>query len=99
MSSPPPHLPRGSLPRCGPRSARLAGRLCPHSQTPGLTDIIRAALVLLADHELAASTLAARVAASVRAEIGAAGGQALPALADTGADGYHPGGAGAAGRP
>lgn len=30
-------------------------------------DVVRAALVLLADHELAASTLAARVAASVRA--------------------------------
>ncbi len=48
----------------------------------GLQDALRAALVLLADHELAASTLAARVAASVRADpyavvatgMGAAGG-------------------------
>jgi citrate synthase len=47
-----------------------------------LQDALRAALVLLADHELAASTLAARVAASVRADpyavvatgMGAAGG-------------------------
>lgn len=35
---------------------------------PGLAGALRAALVLLADHELAASTLAARVAASVRAD-------------------------------
>ncbi|WP_433079592.1 citrate/2-methylcitrate synthase [Dactylosporangium sp. CA-052675] len=34
----------------------------------GLADVLRFALVLLADHELAASTLAARVAASVRAD-------------------------------
>ena len=34
----------------------------------GLVGALRAALVLLADHELAASTLAARVAASVRAD-------------------------------
>lgn len=49
---------------------RLVSRLCP---TPaplrlGLVDALRAALVMLADHELAASTLAARVAASVRAD-------------------------------
>lgn len=47
--------------RLGPRLG--AGRL-----GPGLTDALGAALVLLADHELAASTLAARVAASVRAD-------------------------------
>ncbi|TDE22006.1 hypothetical protein E1295_46595, partial [Nonomuraea mesophila] len=35
---------------------------------PGLLHALRAALVLLADHELAASTLAARVAASARAD-------------------------------
>jgi citrate synthase len=34
----------------------------------GLVDVLEATLVLLADHELAASTLAARVAASVRAD-------------------------------
>jgi citrate synthase len=47
---------------------RLAPRLCPGPLAPCLTDALRAALVLLADHELAASTLAARVAASMRAD-------------------------------
>ncbi|MEO5723352.1 MAG: citrate/2-methylcitrate synthase, partial [Ilumatobacteraceae bacterium] len=35
---------------------------------PGMVEVVNAALVLLADHELAASTLAARVAASTRAD-------------------------------
>ncbi|WP_245899023.1 citrate synthase [Nonomuraea indica] len=48
--------------------ARLWSRLCPHPATPALLDTLRAALVLLADHELAPSTLAARVAASARAD-------------------------------
>lgn len=52
----------------GAIAERLATRLCPADPGPGLTDAVRAALVLLADHELAASTLAARVAASVRAD-------------------------------
>ncbi len=47
---------------------RLASRLCPSDPGAGLTGAMRAGLVLLADHELAASTLAARVAASVRAD-------------------------------
>src|SRR5215467_4237215 len=45
---------------------RLIARLCPAEPTPGLVRALRAAMVLLADHELAASTLAARVAASMR---------------------------------
>jgi citrate synthase len=49
-------------------AARLAARLSARPLGHGLTDAIRAALVLVADHELAASTLAARVAASVRAD-------------------------------
>ena len=51
-------------------AARLWNKLIPGSATPTpmLVDALRAALVLLADHELAASTLAARVAASVRAD-------------------------------
>jgi citrate synthase len=61
---------------------RLWGKLCPGPLDDGLRDALRAALVLLADHELAASTFAARVAASVRADpyavvatgLGAAGG-------------------------
>lgn len=52
----------------GTIAERLVSRLCPVPPRPGMLDVIRAALVLLADHELAASTLAARVAASVRAD-------------------------------
>jgi citrate synthase len=72
---------------------RLAARLCPRPDQPGLTATMQAALVLLADHELAASTLAARVAASVRADpyavvatgLGAVGG-ALHGGASLGAE-------------
>ena len=50
----------------------IAGRLWSHltgrRATPALLAALSAALVLVADHELAASTLAARVAASVRAD-------------------------------
>jgi citrate synthase len=49
-------------------AARLASRLCPAAATAGLIRVINAALILVADHELAASTLAARVAASMRAD-------------------------------
>jgi citrate synthase len=49
-------------------AARLWDKLTPDGAAPDLADALRAALVLLADHELAASTLAARVAASVRAD-------------------------------
>ena len=54
----------------GPDSvaARLATRLCPAPATAGVIRVINAALILVADHELAASTLAARVAASMRAD-------------------------------
>ncbi|HZC60088.1 MAG TPA: citrate/2-methylcitrate synthase [Streptosporangiaceae bacterium] len=73
--------------------ARLWPRLCPDDPPPGLLDALRTALVLLADHELAASTLAARVAASVRADpyavvatgLGAVGG-ALHGGASLGAE-------------
>jgi len=47
---------------------RLWARLTAAPAEPAIADALRAALVLLADHELAASTLAARVAASVRAD-------------------------------
>ncbi len=49
-------------------AGRLWPRLCAQRGTPALRQALSAALVLLADHELAASTLAARVAASVRAD-------------------------------
>jgi citrate synthase len=66
----------------GSLTGRLWGKLCPGPPDDGLKGALRAALVLLADHELAASTFAARVAASVRADpyavvatgLGAAGG-------------------------
>jgi citrate synthase len=54
-----------------PPSARLADRLWPRltatPATPAGSAALNAALVLLADHDIAASTLAARVAASIRA--------------------------------
>ena len=73
--------------------ARLWPRLCPDEPVPALLDALRAALILLSDHELAASTLAARVAASVRADpyavvatgLGAVGG-ALHGGASLGAE-------------
>jgi citrate synthase len=52
----------------GSIAARLWSKLTTAPADPGLVDALRAALVLVADHELAASTLAARVAASVRAD-------------------------------
>jgi citrate synthase len=68
--------PRLALPAGGePLRATIAGRLwtklAPRRPDPGMVGVLNAALVLLADHELAASTLAVRVAASTRA--GAAG--------------------------
>jgi len=57
-----------SVPRVGSIAERLVPRLCPADPAPSLVRALGAALVLLADHELAASTLAARVAASVRAD-------------------------------
>ncbi len=61
-------------------AARLWPKLCPEPPAAGLLDALRAALVLLADHELAASTLAARVAASVRADPYAVVGTGLGAV-------------------
>jgi citrate synthase len=54
----------------GPRVAsRLWGALAGRPGDAGEVALLDAALVLLADHGLAASTLAARVAASVRADV------------------------------
>ena len=79
--------------QAGPIAARLAARLCLAPAPHGLVSVLNAALVLLADHELAASTLAARVAASMRADpyavvatgLGAMGG-ALHGVAALGAE-------------
>jgi citrate synthase len=65
----------GCLPRLGRppgRDAGIAARLwaclSPLDPDPALLAALDAALVLVADHELAASTVAARMAASVRAD-------------------------------
>jgi citrate synthase len=68
--------PRALLPRspelCGssefPFAARLFSRLSSLKPTAARIALLNSALVLLADHELATSTLAARVAASTRAD-------------------------------
>jgi citrate synthase len=49
-------------------AGRLWYKICPKRPDPGLLGALRAAMALLADHELAASTFAARMAASVRAD-------------------------------
>jgi len=63
-----------------PVAGRLWSRLCDRRASPGLLRAVSAALVLLADHELAASTLAARAAASVRADPYAVVGTGLGAV-------------------
>ena len=69
-----PDSPRSDYPNTGypgaeyPIADRLWPRLCERRASPALRRALSAALVLLADHELAASTLAARAAASVRAD-------------------------------
>jgi citrate synthase len=49
-------------------AARLSMALSPRRPKPGMVEVVNAALVLLADHELATSALAARVAASARSD-------------------------------
>lgn len=74
-------------------AARLVSRLCRGEPPAGLAGVVQSALVLTIDHELAASTLAARAAASVRADpyavvatgLGAVGG-ALHGGASLGAE-------------
>jgi citrate synthase len=74
-------------------AARLVRRLCRGEPPAGLAGVVQSALVLTIDHELAASTLAARAAASVRADpyavvatgLGAVGG-ALHGGASLGAE-------------
>jgi citrate synthase len=63
----PPHQERAA-PDSGTIAARLWAGLSTLDPQPELVGTLDAALVLLADHELAASTVAARVAASVRAD-------------------------------
>ena len=63
-----------------PFAGMLWRRLTASSPTPAAVRALNAALVLLADHDLAASTLAARVAASTRAHPYAVVGAGLAAL-------------------
>ncbi|HEX4659839.1 MAG TPA: citrate/2-methylcitrate synthase [Streptosporangiaceae bacterium] len=72
--------PQSGEPADGSIAGRLAVRLCLRPPSAGLIGALRSALVLLADHELAASTLAARVAASVRADPYAVVGTGLGAM-------------------
>jgi citrate synthase len=102
-----PDSPRSDYPNTGypgadyPIADRLWPRLCERRASPALRRALSAALVLLADHELAASTLAARAAASVRADpyavvatgLGAVGG-ALHGGASLGAEAMLAGAAG-----
>lgn len=60
--------PPGAPPLRGTIAGRLWTRLSPRRPSPGLLPVVNAALVLMADHELAASTLAVRVAASTHAD-------------------------------
>jgi citrate synthase len=62
VGTPPPGADDGA-----PIAARLAASLAPASD-PEMVTALNAALVLLADHELATSTVAVRVAASVRSD-------------------------------
>ncbi|SEK92811.1 citrate/2-methylcitrate synthase [Nonomuraea pusilla] len=61
-------LPQRSEPAGTSIAERLWSRLTARPAEPPLLRALQAALVLLADHELAPSTLAARVAASARAD-------------------------------
>ncbi|MCY1143483.1 citrate synthase family protein [Actinoplanes sp. Pm04-4] len=63
-----------------PVAQRLWPRLTTRDATPGDHNVLNAALVLLADHDIAASTLAARVAASTRAHPYSVVGAGLAAL-------------------
>ena len=59
---------RPGWPEGGSISERLWPRLSPMAPTPARLKVLEAALVLTADHELAPSTLAVRVAAALRAD-------------------------------
>jgi citrate synthase len=76
----------GGAGRAGPDAGiagRLWSRLTGAEPQAEMVEVLRAALVLLADHELAASTLAVRVAASVRADPYAAVGAGLGVVGGT----------------
>ena len=62
----------GSLPGDGPATGPIAERLAARlmgGATPPFVETVERALILMADHELATSTMAVRVAASTRADL------------------------------
>jgi citrate synthase len=61
-------------------AGRLWPRLSARRPSPKMVEVLNAALVLLADHELAVSTVAARVTASTRADPYAVIGAAVAAM-------------------
>ncbi len=63
-----PRLSVGGVVHRSTIAGRLWTRLSPRRPPAGYVEILNAALVLLADHELAVSTVAARVTASTRAD-------------------------------
>jgi citrate synthase len=67
-------------PAASPIAAALWERLTPRPPTDHDRQVLNAALILVADHDIAASTLAARVAASTRAHPYAVVGAGLAAL-------------------
>ncbi|MGE0878082.1 MAG: citrate/2-methylcitrate synthase [Acidimicrobiia bacterium] len=78
VESLPLQRPLPAKPKC--LADRLWPRLTDKAPFPGALDLLDAALVLVADHELAASTLAARIAASTRADPYAVVGAGLGAF-------------------
>jgi len=74
-------LPAGGAPLPATLAGRLWSRLASGRPPPGMLGVLNAALVLMADHELASSTFAARIAASTRADPYAVVGAGLGPLA------------------
>jgi citrate synthase len=75
-----PLLVRRGHPFSGSIAARLWSGLADHAPPAGALEALNAALVLVADHELSVSTLAARMAASIAADPYAVVGVGLSAL-------------------
>ena len=72
-----------AMPGTGHIAERLWMAIAPKKPTDDQLHLLDSALVLLADHDLAASTLAARVAASARANLYAVVGAGLSAMDGT----------------
>jgi citrate synthase len=73
-------LTNGNESIAGSIAGRLSTRIAPRRMSPSMVAVLNAAMIVLADHELAASTLGVRVAASTRADPCAAVGAGLGVL-------------------